>query len=185
MASPQIIRFARIMRQLLRAITSDGYDVRLFGRLLAMVWNRVNRIGCRFTARATMPARRPQSAPPNPAPKMPPPQIPPQNPVWDTCSRPLLLPRGHGWLHNIIPRPGIAAAAARLQNLFAEPEFAALLDHDPGLAAILRPLCHLLGIALPLHHRTPPPHLPHRAPQSSPHRNFSPRRPSICETPGA
>jgi hypothetical protein len=194
------VRFTRIMHQLLRAITSDGYEVRLFGRLLVMVWNRVHRIGWRFTARAAAGAPPPQSSKPNTPTRANPtanPGITPRQAakilIAHSFTRPILFPRAHGWLPKLIPRPGIAAATDRLHRLIGEPEFSRLLNHNPGLARILRPLCHLLGLALPTPHHTPPRirrrHKPRHAsahPAPAPDRlNFPQRHPSFYQKSAA
>ena len=194
---PLVVRFTRIMHQLLRAITSDGYEVRLFGRLLVMVWNRVHRIGWRFTARAAAGAHPPQSLKPSPPTQVSlaaQSRITPRQAtkilIASTFTRPILLPRGHGWLHKLIPRPGIAAATDRLHRLIGEPEFLRLLDYNPRLARILRPLCHLLGLTLPAPHRTPPRIRHRRKPRLPPARapdgiHFTQRHPRFYQKSAA
>lgn len=197
---PLVVRFTRIMHQLLRAITSDGYEVRLFGRLLVMVWNRVHRIGWRFTAcnaASTHPRPSAQPSPPTRANPAADTRITPRQAtkilIAHTFTRPILFPRSQGWLPKIIPRPGIAAATDRLHRLIGEPEFSRLLNHNPGLARILRPLCHMLGLTLPAPHHSPPRIRHRRKPRRSgahpappPNRiNFAQRHPRFNQKPAA
>jgi hypothetical protein len=62
------------------------------------------------------------------------------------------LPTRFGWMHHLYPGHQIPGASSQLAHLLIEPDMIALLNDHPGLARLLRPLCHMLRIK-------PPPHL--------------------------
>ncbi|MCC6717796.1 MAG: hypothetical protein IT555_07930 [Acetobacteraceae bacterium] len=88
------------------------------------------------------------------------------------------IPRGRAWVFRALhddARHNVAAHAAQLEFLLHDPATAALLAAAPptalnGLARTLRPLCHLLGVALPaaLRPPAPPPASPPRRPRPRP-----------------
>lgn len=57
-----------------------------------------------------------------------------------------LLPRRFGWLIPLMPHEA-ALYAFRLSVVLAEPEMVTLLREVPQARRILRPLCHMLGLA--------------------------------------
>ena len=59
---------------------------------------------------------------------------------------PLALPRGRGWLAQALGHDG-RGMASQLHHLLARPEAAALLAATPQARRLLRPICHMLGIA--------------------------------------
>ena len=70
-------------------------------------------------------------------------------PADDGRMRPKSLPSGRGW---IVRELGWEAAAykAHLEILLADPETLAALAARPGAARILRPICRMLGVAMPV-----------------------------------
>jgi hypothetical protein len=142
-------RLALIIEGLCQAVARRGgvgvgglAGSRLAGPLLLLIWSRLRRITARFTRHTLVPfcpqavpetvpetviaaalkpsRRRPQSASPPP------------------------LPRRKAWLLRLIPET--ASGASQLRYFLADPEVASLLAAAPKLQAILRPLCHMLGI---------------------------------------
>ncbi len=93
----------------------------------------------------------------------------------------LRLPRARFW---VIARIGYQAAghASQLTHLFDEPDFTEFLAAAPQAGRILRPLCHMLGIAPPHGARLPPrprsarpnPARPSPIPSTSPNRPLEP-----------
>ena len=63
--------------------------------------------------------------------------------------RPVALPSGRGW---IVRELGWEAAAymLHLEVLLAEPGTQAALEAKPGLWRILRPICRMLGVVMPV-----------------------------------
>ncbi len=97
----------------------------------------------------------PQDAPPDTH------QDTPQNTAWPAAAaRPESPPRaprlpGHvGWLAGLSAET--AAAASRLRHLLTDAEVLAMLRASPGLVQMLRPLCRMLGVALPADVLPPP-----------------------------
>ncbi len=69
------------------------------------------------------------------------------------------LPNRFAWLSALSRGPGTDLAVARNEfiDLLHDPECAALLEANPGLGRILRPLCHALGLRRPAWLEPPPP----------------------------
>jgi hypothetical protein len=92
-----------------------------------------------------------------------------------------LLPRNRAWLLRLVPEA--ASGASQLRYFLADPEVASLLAAAPKLQAILRPLCHMLGIraagipaaAIRFSQPLPPPSQPPDAPLAA--------RPIPCHAP--
>ena len=108
------------------------------------------------------PAPRPDAAaaPVQDTPQDAPPDTP-QNTAWPAAAaRPESPPRaprlpGHvGWLAGLSAET--AAAASRLRHLLTDAEVLAMLRASPGLVQMLRPLCRMLGVALPADVLPPP-----------------------------
>ena len=53
--------------------------------------------------------------------------------------------------------PAAAAAASQLRHLLTDPEVLALLRASPALVQLLRPLCRMLGVDLPVEFLPPKP----------------------------
>jgi hypothetical protein len=65
-----------------------------------------------------------------------------------------VLPRNFNWLHRLYPGTAtdpdpISRPAETLRHLMAEREFLALIEANPALGRVLRPLCHALGVKPP------------------------------------
>jgi len=56
------------------------------------------------------------------------------------------LPRGFGWLLQLVPGEA-ACFAGQIRGLLAEPEMAGLIAASPQARRVLGPLCRMLGIA--------------------------------------
>ncbi len=84
-----------------------------------------------------------------------------QDAPWRAAARPASPPRaprlpGHaGCLAGL--SGAAAVAAAQLHSLLADPDALTLLRASPALVQMLRPLCRMLGIALPADVLPPPP----------------------------
>ena len=133
-------RIAAVLDVLCEMIARHGHLRRLAGPLLVMIWQRVRKAGAQASAvLARMQAgalrRYPTRRPPRQIAK-PRRSVPPS-----------ALPRQPAWLVRLIPEA--AASAAQLQTLLSQPEMPALLEAAPQLRRALRPLCRMLGVALP------------------------------------
>ncbi len=139
-------RFAAIIHLLCQVVAARGGRGGLAGPLVVLVWRRLRRYGVRFAGlaarlaagtlrpprcrRVAAPAAETDAAP---APR----RVRPAEP----------LPRGRGWLIRLVPRA--APGASQLRHLLTAPEMAELLAAAPQAGRILRPLCRMLGVALP------------------------------------
>jgi hypothetical protein len=88
-------------------------------------------------------------------------------------------PGGHAWLIRLVEPT--AQFAGQIEALLQDPEITALLQAAPQAGRIFRPLCRMLGIALPAPLRRPPPRIRPRQPKPEPQRGrrlllFSDRR---------
>ena len=133
----------------------------LWGRLKRAI-GRINRLIARLAAGRLRPSRS-DSRPRPPALPRPP-----------TLPRPPDLPRTRIWL---VRELGYMAAGygSQLEALLNDPETAALLAAAPSAGRTLRPLCRMLGVALPAFLQLPP-----RPPRPRPVR---PVRPATPPTP--
>jgi len=77
------------------------------------------------------------------------PEPPPRAP------RPPRLPGNFGWLLGM--SSATAIAGSQLAYLLTDPDMLALLRASPQLVQMLRPLCRMLGVALPAEFQPPPP----------------------------
>jgi hypothetical protein len=133
-------RFAANLEVLCGLIARYGHLRRLAGPLVVLIWNRVRRVGAQFAAiQARMQAGQLRR---HPARRSPRPAAAPRRPA-----APSMLPRDPAWLMALIPETAVSAAHLRL--LLTEPEVPALLEAAPQLRRALRPLCRMLGVALP------------------------------------
>jgi len=64
------------------------------------------------------------------------------------AARPPRLPGNYGWLPGV--SCGVAAGASQLRHLLTDPDMLALLLASPALVQMLRPLCWMLGVDLPV-----------------------------------
>ncbi len=71
------------------------------------------------------------------------------NPQPVTPRRELL--RRKGWLLLLLPGYQVAGARSQLMHLLDDPDLISLLAENPSLGRVLRPLCHMLRIPIPLH----------------------------------
>jgi len=110
--------------------------------------------------RRRKPAPRPDVAA-SPAPDAPPdtPQTTPYGTIAaarpESPPRPPRLPGNVGWLTGL--SPAAAAGASQLRHLLTDPEVLALLRASPALVQLLRPLCRMLGVDLPVEFLPPKP----------------------------
>lgn len=156
-------RLAAILDLLCRAVAERGGRGFLAGPLVILIWVRLNRLAgriLRLVARIEA-----GEAPRTPRPRGPRPHRsrPPRPP----------LPRGKAWLVRLVPELA-ACAGSQLQYLLTEPDMQALAAADPRIGRLLRPLCHMLGLAPPPEIAKPPP-----APRARP------ERPASLEAPPA
>ncbi|HQT88191.1 MAG TPA: hypothetical protein PK677_06510 [Acidiphilium sp.] len=56
-----------------------------------------------------------------------------------------------GWLCLLLPGYQVSGARSQLMHLLDDPDLIALLSENPSLGRVLRPMCHMLRISLPLH----------------------------------
>lgn len=144
-------RFARILEDLREIVAREGLALRIGGPLILLICRRLRRLGARFAARLArgpVPPRaiRPRALP-TPAETAPDPGEP--IPASPKPAAPNSLPRRHAWLRLLIPSHWVNGSGGQLQYLLADPEMTALLEADPALGRVLRPLCHILGVRLP------------------------------------
>ncbi len=135
-------RFAYIIENLCQVIGRRS-DWRLGlaclpGQLLFQIWKRLRGIAFRFRARIAHNAANPVPIParlrkPRPA-----------RPGAARPRKPDPLPRHYAWLLRLIQET--AHGRSQFCDFLADPEMATLLDQDPQLRRILRPLCHILGV---------------------------------------
>ena len=144
-------------------------------KFIVPLYRRLNRIAGRFTSlmarlaagkptTALRPNRKPAERPANPA-------------------RPILVPTptDRAWIVRIT-RHEAAACGSQLTCLLAEPGVAQLLDAVPAARAILRPLCHMLGVRSAV--IAPLPRRPRaKPPQPGPPQPEPPRHPSLAPSP--
>jgi hypothetical protein len=144
-----IDRFNAIMSFLCDSIIIQGRELGLASTLMLMIWQRITRLSHRFTRILARGPARPTSRPNRRAPA-----TQPVKPPAD-----YRLPAGFAWLRKTIPGPisGTAFARAELEHLLTDPAMTALLESNPALGRILRPLCHALGIKRPPSLALPPP----------------------------
>jgi hypothetical protein len=135
-------RLARIIELLCRAIAARGGLGRVAAPLVVLIWARLRRLVGRILRLA---ARIEAGTPPRPRRRAARPRLPrPTRRPPPTCR----LPRGRAWLLRLVPGEG-ACAASQLRHLLTEPDMLALAAADPRMGRLLRPLCHMLGVAPP------------------------------------
>jgi hypothetical protein len=152
-SAPDIARRFGLIVAAIAALVAHRFlrDPRLMP-LIIPLWTRLTRTARRFErlmARvATNRLRMPR--PTRPGTTRPRPSTP------DTA-RPPTLPTGHAWLIRAIPYEA-AAYGCQLEALLAEQATVDLLAACPQATRILRPLCHMLGLAaFPRKRRAPKP----------------------------
>jgi hypothetical protein len=172
-AAPAPLPAAEIARQLDGILTGlmrlVGIHVRVLGALTIPLWSRISSarttlvrlLGHLAAGRLPRPAR-PRPVYPRPAISRP--------------SRPrvAVLSRRRAWVAHLLDH-NVRAHASQLAHLLARPGVAAMIATAPGAARTLRPLCHILGIALPAELRLPP--RPPRPPRPARPRPVAPQRP--------
>ncbi len=131
--------FTRIVRQLQAMVAHAIFMPAFRGQRdafsqLVLLWKRLNEMTDRFTN-----ASRGMVVPP-----------PPANALPSTRKRPRSgsrnrMPGTVGWLIRMLGAEA-TELGIELKHLFTGQEFAALLEADPGLARLLRPLCRMLCI---------------------------------------
>jgi hypothetical protein len=150
-----LTRLTAIADLLCQIIARHGHLRRLSGPLVVLLWRRVRGItgqveGLLARLRAGQLRRYPARRKPR------------RGPVPSRPPTPAAFPTPPAWLIGLIPEA--AASAVHLRALLAEPDVPALLEAAPQLRRALRPLCRMLGVALP---SPPPPAPPHAPPASS------------------
>ena len=166
-------RLAGILAMLCRAVADRGGRKLLAGPLVILIWTRLHRLSGRITRLA---ARIEAGATPRkPSPRPPRPRRPRPSPP--------RLPGGKAWLARLMQQDG-AAAASQLRYLLAEPDMAALAAADPRMGRLLRPLCHMLGVAPPpaiaQPRPVPSPRVPDAAAAPAP---VPPQQPALPQAP--
>ena len=162
-------RFAFAVELVLRGLSFSLRTRREAAPLALGTWNRLRRLVARFSAlvAAVEAGRIPGLR---------------RTPVADRRTRALSLekhvpavtgqvpPNAHGWLLALAPELNTRIGLAQIETLLADPALLALLAQAPQAGRILRPLCHMLRIALPECLRLPPrPRRPlHPAPSGGP-----------------
>ena len=134
---PPAERLGGILDMLCRAIADRGGRKLLAGPLVILIWTRLRRISTRVLNLAARIEAGTNTPPKSRRRRAPRPQRPPP---------PLRLPRGKAWLIRLA-RLESAAAASQLRTLLAQPDMQALAAADPRMGRLLRPLCHMLGVA--------------------------------------
>ncbi|MCW8306418.1 hypothetical protein AruPA_05165 [Acidiphilium sp. PA] len=132
-------RFALIMAMLAEIAVRQGHAQHLPGARIIAIWQRLTGIAARF-ARAVLRGPTPGR-----------PRLTPAKP--SRTERPS-LPAGFGWLPRVFPgTPDMPAAvtypAQQLRDLLADPTMAQLIETNPAIGRILRPLFEALGLERP------------------------------------
>lgn len=134
-------RFVSMIDALCTVIVT-GLAADMSGPQVIGIWDRLTRILTRFAAILARPvkprATTPRTIPAHPAARQP------------AQARPFKsrrLPTGYGWL--IRRLPAASPFAQELRHLIGDPQMAALLQANPGMARLLRPLCRMLGVQQP------------------------------------
>ncbi len=132
-------RLSAILLMLRQILGAQARTLRLNPSLQWTVWNRLLFLARRFGALAANPpkprpirTRKPKPTPETPAPKSE-------------------LSHHKGWLMLLLPGYQAAGARSQLIHLLDDPDLVSLLAENPSLGRVLRPLCHMLRISLPLH----------------------------------
>ncbi|SIQ89550.1 MULTISPECIES: hypothetical protein [Acidiphilium] len=132
-------RFALIMAMLAEIAVNQGHAQHLPGAKIIAIWQRLTSIAARF-ARAVLRG-------PTPSRK----RLTPAKP--NRAKRPS-LPDGFGWLPRVFPGThdmpaAVTYPAQQLRDLLADPTMAELIETNPAIGRILRPLFEALGIERP------------------------------------
>ncbi|MCW8306167.1 hypothetical protein AruPA_03880 [Acidiphilium sp. PA] len=132
-------RFALIMAMLAEIAVRQGHAQHLPGTKIIAIWQRLTGIAARF-ARAVLRG-------PTPGRKRPTPAKP------SRTERPS-LPAGFGWLPRVFPGThdipaAVTYPAQQLRDLLADPTMAQLIETNPAIGRILRPLFEALGLERP------------------------------------
>jgi len=167
--------FCAILTDLRAAIAAHAARDRARSALLVATWGRIGRMAARFEAlfarwrMATLPPKR-LSRTGKPG----------------TGSRKPGFPSARTWL--VVTVRETASIACQLRCVLDHPDLPAFLAAAPQAGRILRPLCHMLGLAplapplaLPIKPRRPRPRTPKPPPPAQPRRPgilppFRPRR---------
>ncbi|HBK08563.1 MAG TPA: hypothetical protein DDZ81_22380 [Acetobacteraceae bacterium] len=147
-------RFVSMIDALCTVIVT-GLAAGMSGPQVIGIWDRLTRILTRFAAILARPIK-PRATTPRTIPAHPPAA---RQPAQARPFKSRRLPTGYAWL--IRRLPAATPFAEELQRLIGDPQMAALLQANPGMARLLRPLCRMLGV------QQPPELRPQRAPLSS------------------
>jgi hypothetical protein len=174
-AQPLADRLTVILTMLRQFIADQGPPLRIDPVLNTLIWRRISYFIRRFREIATNPPK-PRPHRTDRGPRTPKPLADPS---------PIKLPTRHAWLPRLFPGHLVPGARSQLQHLLAEPDMIALIGQTPQLGRILRPLCHMLGIAIPDPLRRPPiprakSPAPARKPRSRP-KKPAPAEPTLYE----
>ena len=145
-------RLSAILMSVRRAIGADHSWRRLPPALLAAIFVRIKHYAVRFRVIATQPLS--PAAPRCPAPR-PATTTPPTTPPTTRQPARSLIPSRRGWLRHLLPTHYLAPPRAAMIALLASPEMGALINSNPRIGRVLRPLCHMLAISLPADLRLP------------------------------
>lgn len=136
-------RFDLITAILIHIITDQGWASGMAQPRILLIWQRITRLAARFTRAALMGltgrriatsrTRSPRRAQPK---------------------QEHTIPTGFGWLHRLLPGANTAPSAVtypaqQLRDLLADPEMATLIDTNPAIGRVLRPLFNALGLERP------------------------------------
>ncbi|MBV9653179.1 MAG: hypothetical protein JOZ42_01310 [Acetobacteraceae bacterium] len=150
-------RFAFAVELVLRGLSLSiprSREVLPVAPLALSTWNRLKRLVARFSALvAAVEAGRFATARRTPAGERKPRQPSPES---QTPAQAVKVPQAYGWLLTLAPELNTRIGRAQIETLLADPAFLALLAQAPQAGRILRPLCHMLRIALPEPLRLPP-----------------------------
>jgi hypothetical protein len=129
-------RFAVIMAGLGALIARRFVKMPHLSGLTVLLWGRLNRAVRRLHRALTEPV------------KVRAPQVKADR-AGEVRTRGVALPRGRGW---IVRELGWEAAAfmGQLELLLADPATRAALAATPGIGRVLRPICRMLGVVMPV-----------------------------------
>jgi hypothetical protein len=137
--APEVARrFAVIMAGLGALIARRFLKMPHLTGFTLLLWGRLNRAVQRLHRALARPVGKVRA-----------PRVPVDRDDDEMRVRPVSLPAGRGW---IVRELGWEAAAYKghLEILLADPAMLAALAATPGAARILRPICRMLGVAMPV-----------------------------------
>lgn len=167
-------RFACILGGLCRMVAARGGRDHAAAPVALLVWSRLSRMVTRFKAlvaqmeAGTLLSPRPRTSR--------------RKPAAHAAPQELRLPSGHIWLIKFAPET--VQFSGQVQHLLTDTEMMRLMAAAPQAGRIVRPLCRMLGLAVPEVARLPPGRARRAKPKPAAKRRPEPPEPSRRSIPG-